>query len=289
MTVFYRDNFIELNQDSTWNNRAFRYGDGLFETMRIMNGELLFFQDHMDRLFAGMQTLKMDIPKLWDTNYFYQLVCALMEQNQITVSGRIRIQVWRDGEGYYAPQHSVPQLFIEIKPIAGKTYEWIHNGLTIDVASQVRKAYDSTSNIKTSSSLTYILAAIEAQEKKLDEVLIENAYGKIADTCTGNIFLVSKGKITTPSLRDAPIAGILRHNLIAMLRHEKQAISEQSITLQDILQADEVFITNTIHGIRPVRQCRDKIYYSGLTKMLFERFQTYLTSEEEEHEVNYLD
>ncbi len=281
MYVYFQNDFIALNELEQTNNRAFRYGDGLFESMRIINGELLFFHDHMQRLFAGISALKMSIPDAWDTNYFYHNICELMERNQITDSGRIRLQVWRSGSGRYTPESKHPDVMIEVHPLVEKEFTWLSNGLTIDVASTVKKAYDVISNIKTCSSLVYVLASIEARDKNIDETIIENAYGKIADTCTGNLFIVSKGKIITPSLRDAPVAGVFRSNLLEMLRHEKFAVVEESISAEDVLTADEVFITNATRGIRPVATFRDKTYSSGFTKIIFERFNEFIASVEQ--------
>jgi branched-chain amino acid aminotransferase len=281
MLVFFNNQILATHEISQVNNRAFRYGDGLFESMRIMNGELLFFHDHIQRLFAGMNALKIKIPEGWDLNYFYHLVCELMERNQITTSGRIRLQVWREGSGRYTPESNEPDLMIELMPMEDNEFTWLSTGLSIDVAISVKKAYDVTANIKTCSSLTYILASIEAKEKNIDETIIENAYGKIADTCTGNLFLISKGKVITPTLRDAPVAGVFRSNLIEMLRHEKFAVAEESITVEDILTADEIFITNATKGIRPVTRFRNKNYSSGFTKLIFERFNEFLASVEQ--------
>lgn len=278
--IFYLQGTFQ-NTHPLSDSRAFRYGDGLFESIRILRGEILFFHDHIQRLLAGMHALKIHVPKEWDHHFFYHIICSLMEQNRITTTGRIRIQVWRGGSGRYTPVSHHPELMVEVEPMNETDYTWLEKGLKIDVAKSVRKAYDITSNIKTSSSLTYVLASIEAVEAACDELLIENAYGKIADTCSGNVFLINKGKIITPSLRDAPVAGVFRSNLMDMLRHEKFSVLEESITLDDVLQADEVFVTNATRGIRPVAQCRSKTYSTSITKIIYDRFNEFLADHEQ--------
>lgn len=279
MIYYLGGTFHQTHQHT--DSRAFRYGDGLFESIRILHGEILFFHDHLARLTAGMQALKITVPQEWNHHFFYQIICTLMEQNNLTDSGRIRIQVWRNGGGRYTPENNAPEIMIEVTATDESDFIWLEKGLTIDIAKNVRKAYDITSNIKTCSSLTYVIASIEAKEAHCDEMLIENAYGKIADACSGNIFIVTKGKIITPSLRDAPVAGVFRSNLLEMLRHEKFAVIEESITADDVLHADEAFITNVTRGIRPVRTFRDKTYSTAFTKIIFDRFLEFLAAAEQ--------
>jgi branched-chain amino acid aminotransferase len=278
MLLNYNGKLIQRKDFADFNNRSFRYGDGLFESIRIINGELLFFHDHIQRLFSGMNVLKISIPEYWDANYLYYIVCELMASNQITDSGRIRIQVWRDGGGRYSPGSNLPAFLIEVQALEESHYQWLSEGLTVDTANSVRKSYDQLANIKTCSSLTYVMASIEAADRNLDETIIENAYGKIADTCTGNLFIIINGKVITPSLRDAPVAGVFRYNLMEMMRQERIICSEESISLAEVLASDEVFITNATRGIRPVASIRDKTFQSRMTKQLFDRFNRSLSA-----------
>ncbi len=278
--IFYLKGSFQTSQHIT-DSRAFRYGDGLFESIRIIRSEILFFHDHIQRLISGMQALKIQVPQEWDHHFFYHIICELMAKNSISASGRIRIQVWRKGSGRYTPVSNEPELLIEVQSMDEPEFVWLDKGLRVDIAKSVHKVYDITSNIKTCSSLTYVLASIEAAEMGCDELLIENAYGKIADTCSGNIFIIQKGKIITPSLRDAPVAGVFRSNLLEMLRHEKFSVAEESITWEDVLLADEAFITNATRGIRPVAECRTKTYSTSITKMIFERFNEFLAEAEQ--------
>lgn len=263
----YIENTLELN-------RAFKYGDGLFETLRLMNGEILFFHDHLDRLLAGMQVLKISIPNLWDANFFYQHICETLDKNNFHLNAIIRIRVWRNAAGKYLPLQNQASLLIEVEEMNDGNYMWNEKGVSIDFSKNVRKSYDLLSNIKTSSALIYITAAMEAADNKVDEMIVLNAYDKIADATSSNVFMIKGEEFITPSLRDAGVAGIFRYNLLEMFKHYNMKCTQQSITKDDLMQADEIFLTNVVKGIQPVSICAGKIFPIVKTKAVFDLFNT---------------
>jgi branched-chain amino acid aminotransferase len=270
--IFYNNQFIKENSHS----RLSQYGDGIFETIRLMDGEILFFYDHIDRMFAAMNVLKMNIPQHWNHNYFYKVICELLEKNNMDSSSRIRINVWRESSGKYLPETNSVSVSISSESLADKNYIW-NSPIKLGVSKKVKKSYDNLSNIKSSSALLYVVASLEAKENNLDDVVILNSYDKVADATSSNIFIIKDNKIITPSLRDAGVAGVMRKNIIDLL-NERFSITEQSLTIEDVTASDEIFLTNVMKGIQPVHEFNEKSYTSFRTKEIFDLLLESLTT-----------
>lgn len=256
-------------------NRAFRYGDGLIETIRMMRGELLFFHDHIERMLHGMQALMMPAAPHRDARFFYECISRVLEGNGLATAARIRIQVWRTGEGLYAPVHQGVDFLIEVAE-TDEGYAFNESGLSAGVMRGVRKTHDRLSNVKTSSALTYVLAALEAQEQKVNVGFVLNERNTIADAPGRNVFIVEEGKVVTPPLTDACVAGVFRMQLLELLRSHKIVTLEESISPERLGDADEIFVTNVTDGIQPVTTFGGKTYGSNQTKELFKLFSNHL-------------
>ena len=256
-------------------NRAFRYGDGLIETVRLSRGELLFFHDHMDRMFAGLQALMLPVEAGWDARFFYERIGRLLTANGVTSSARIRIQVWRTGEGLYAPSHQGADFLIETTE-ATDQYEFNDAGFSAGVSQNVRKTYDRLANVKTSSALTYVMAALEAKEKNKDLLFVLNERGVVADAPGRNVFILEKGNVITPPLTDAGVAGVFRFQLLELLRSHNIVTREESIDAKRLAEAEEIFVTNVMDGIQPVTMFEAKAKPAVQSKELYRLFRNHL-------------
>lgn len=238
----------------TADNRGFRYGDGLFETMKLIRGKILFSNEHFARLWKGMQLFQFVLPKLFDPEMLEEQIMELVKKNGHDAAARIRLMVFRGEGGLYDAVNHTPNFIIQSWPLPEGTGELNSNGLVLGIYEGAKKSCDMFSNLKHNNYLPYIMAALQAKKEKWNDAIVLNNFNRVCDTTIANIFTIKNGEIITPALTEGCIAGITRARVIETLKKEGLAIAEKAITCGEILEADEVFLTNSIHQIRWVKQ-----------------------------------
>ncbi len=250
-------------------NRGLRYGDGLFETMKCSNGQLILADEHFARLWKGMQVLQFKMPKHFSPARLQEEVSSLCKKNGHGASARVRITVCRgDGGLYDATDHS-PHYIIETWELSATSGEWNSNGLLLGIYDAVRKSRDMLSNLKHNNFLPYVMAALHAKKQKWNDAVVLNTEGRICDTTIANIFLIKEQLVYTPALSEACVAGVMRKLVLQELKAKGFETAEKEITLQELLQADEVFLTNSIYNIRWVQGIGDTIYDNALARKIY--------------------
>jgi len=254
-------------------NRGYRYGDGLFETMKVITGKIILESLHFERLFNSLQVLKFKIPRLFTVEKIRNEILALASKNRCLQLARVRLSVFRGHGGLYEnDQEKEPQYVIECWPLNESVNGLNENGFVIDIYPIARKSADIFSNLKTANFLPYAMAAIYAKENKLNECLVLNTAGNIADATIANIFIVKDGTILTPALSEGCVNGVMRKYLVKELNKANQDVKESILTENDIKNADEIFLTNAINGIRWVKQFRDKVYSNTRILEIYDHF-----------------
>ena len=248
-------------------NRSFRYGDGLFETMRVINGNILLKALHFERLLRGMKLLQFDIPEFFTAVQLEEDIVSLCKKNRIEDKAVVRLVVFRNDGGLYDLEDMRPNYIIQGMPLqqypaapAGD------GGLVIDIYPDASKACNIFSEVKSNNFLLYVMGAMYARQNGLGDCLILNQYGRIADATIANVFWIKNGVIHTPPIEEGCVAGVTRRFLLQQLPAAGYTINEQPLTPDDLLSADEVFLTNAVRGIRAVGKCRNRSYSSSLTK-----------------------
>ena len=254
----------------TANHRALRYGDGLFESMRMMNGELKFADLHADRIQRGMKALKIEAPTKIDAAFLQQKAEELSRVNKTGAHARFRLSVYRDADGLYAPNSNKMGYILENAKLHSGRYEWNDKGLLIDVFTEVRKSAGTLSNYKTANSLVYVLAGIFKNEQRLDEALLLNQDGFLCEAISSNVFVVYKNQIFTPALSEGCIAGVMRHVVIGLAKKAGMQVIEAQINPAVLEAAEEIFLTNASKGIQWVMGYKLKRYFNKTATFLFE-------------------
>jgi branched-chain amino acid aminotransferase len=268
-------NFINFNGEIypadvkllTTANRGFRYGDGLFESMRLMKGELKFADMHADRLQRGMKALKLDNYSQMDAWFLKEKVADIAMRNKAK-HGRLRLTVFRDAEGLYTPTLNKMGYCLEITPIDEPRYFLNEKGLIMDIFTDVTKPTNYLSNIKTCNSLVYVLAAIYKTQNKLDEVFLLNQNGFLCEAGSSNLFVLYNNHLYTPALSEGCVEGVMRHVVIDIAKKIGMGITEAQINPDILYEADEVFLTNAGRGIQCVMGFGVKRYFSRVSKVL---------------------
>jgi branched-chain amino acid aminotransferase len=251
----------------TLDNRAFHYGDGIFESIRVVRGVPCFLDAHWARLTEGMKVMRIQYPARLDRasmeRYLIQLVARCGLQN-----GRARLTVYRDSPGYYRPQEHTGGFTIELKPVPTEVYQLNDHGLSVDLYPEIRKAVNMLSVHKTLGCQIYVMASLWCMERGLDDCLLQNDRGNIIESSAGNIFIVSNGVLYTPSLSDGCLGGIMRMQVINLALENGIKVYECSLNPQNLLAADELFFTNASRGLQWVGSYRTKRYTHRLAQSL---------------------
>ncbi|HSU28397.1 MAG TPA: aminotransferase class IV, partial [Chitinophagaceae bacterium] len=250
----------------TASNRSFRYGEGLFETMRVKEGSILLAAYHFDRLFSGLATLKIEIPPGFNDSKLQQEILHLCTRNECTRLARVRLSVSREEE---PGKPGSLQWLIEASPLEKTMTEWNEKGLRIDIYPLARKSCDAFANLKSTSYLPYAMAAAYAKDHQWDDCLVLNNHEAIADSSIANVFIIKNGEIRTPAISEGCIQGVMRRFVLEQLEILGYRVKTGRIGINDLEEADEVFLTNAIRGIRWVRQFRDKKYSNGTTLKIY--------------------
>ena len=259
-------------------NRGFRYGDAIFETIRIVNGNICFLNKHIHRLLEGMRMLKMNIPENFNTDFFQVEISKLILNNSINSGGRVRITIYRDASGYYTPDSNEVAFVIEGFSIPENNYSLNKDGLTIDLYEDEKIIINKLAAIKTNNCLTHVMAGIYKKEKGLDECVMLNELGSIAECISSNLFVGFNGVLYTPSINQGIIPGIMRSVIMELAKENRIEVQETTLNPQVLVRADEVFLTNSINGIKWVGAYRSKRYFSKTSRRLIDLLNMKVTN-----------
>ena len=246
-------------------NRAFKYGDAIFETVKVLNKKVVFWEDHYFRLMASMRMLRMKIPIEFTLEFLEQEILKTVAAQQEANAYRIRLNIFRKDGGLYTPKTNKIDFTIEVKE---STYQ-IKDFYSLDVYKDFYNYSGLLSTIKTNNRMVNTLASIFANENDLDNCILLNEKKGVVEVTNGNIFVVKDKVVKTPALTEGCIKGITRLKVLEILFKNKElTIEETSISPFEIQKADEVFITNAIIGVQPVTNYKKKTFTTEIGKKI---------------------
>jgi branched-chain amino acid aminotransferase len=276
-------------------NRSFRYGDGLFETMLVREGAVRLGNFHFERLFEGMRLLHLELPTDFTAANLERQVLELCAANAGNggdagdmgpaagatgpAAGEAghamaRLIIYRAGAvaaGAGAGAGSTPHYVIQAAPLGAAGGGWNEKGLVIDLFPDGRKSIDAFSGLKSNSYLLYIMAAIYAREHRLNDCLVLNHHDRVADCSIANLFYCKGDQIYTPPLSDGGVAGVMRRYLLESLPRAGYSVRERPMTPDDLLSADEVFLSNALKGINWVHSFGGVKYTNRLAGAIYQQ------------------
>ncbi len=250
-------------------NRAFKYGDGLFESMRMLKGQLKFADMHADRLQRGMKALKIDGYSQMDAYFLKEKAEQLSIRNK-SKHGRLRLTVYRDSGGFYAPSQNKAGYCLEFTPADEPRYFLNEKGLIVDIFTDLPKPSNFLSNIKTCNSLTYVMAGLYKAQNNLDEVFLLNQNGFLCEASSSNVFVWYQNHLYTPALSEGCVEGVMRQVIINIAQKSNIPVTEAQINPEILYEADEVFLTNASKGIQCVMGYGIKRYFNRVSKVLMD-------------------
>jgi branched-chain amino acid aminotransferase len=264
----------------TIQNRGYKYGDALFETLKVVNGKIFFWEDHYFRLMASMRILRMDIPMNFTMEFLEVEILKTLEANGLLkATARVRLNIDRGEGGKYLPSveasvnfniitESYPYPFYSIEK--DQKYE-------VDLYKDYFMAPGLLSGLKSNNKAIQVIGSIYAKENDLDNCLVLNTAKNVIEALNGNVFLVKGDKIKTPPLEDGCLKGVMRKQILELLAKDVNLfVEEASISPFELQKADELFVTNVIKGIVPITQYRKKAYGSNFAQKTVDKLNAKL-------------
>ena len=255
-------------------NRAFLYGDQIFETIRFHNRKLLFWEDHYFRMMGGACMLRMEIPQYLNIEFLEnEIIKTLEASNLFEFNSRVRLSLYRSDGGFYLPTNRSLKYLIEVDEIIDRPLVLNNNGLVIDVFHDHYKPNQTISNLKGGNSLVSVLSSIFANENDLDEAIILNLQSNICETTASNIFIATDKHLITPPISSGCVNGIVRKQIIENASLWGYSLEEKNIKTFELIKADEVFLTNSINWIKWVSRYKKKSFRNHISLDLFQKLQ----------------
>lgn len=250
-------------------NRSFLYGDGVFETLKIVNNKILFFEDHYFRLMASLRIVRMEIPMKFTMEYLESEVLTLVNTLKIQNSSRVRINVFRNEGGFYAPKDNSVSFVITAQPLENSMYSIEDKNYEVDLYKDFMVAKQLLSTLKTTNKIIHVTASVFAKENALENCLLVNTDKNVIEATNGNLFMLTGNKLITPPISEGCLNGIMRKQILDLAKKQENIeVIEESISPFELQKADELFITNVISGIQPITKYRKKDFITHFSKKL---------------------
>ena len=268
--INYNENYINKS-DSDLLNRGFLYGDSVFESIRIVNNKIIFWEDHYMRLMSSMRIIRIEIPQSYTPDFFKLQITNTISKVNSSFTGRVRLTIFREGGGYYTPELSSPSFIVNCSVIDSKEFFLKDSDFKVDLFKDYYIQNDLLSNLKTNNKLINVLAGIYANENNLDNCILLNNKKNVTEFLNGNLFIVRGNKIITPNLDSGCLKGIMRKKIIEYVKLLPEfSIEETVISPFDLLSANEIWLTNSISGIINVTNYRNKSFSNDVAKIFID-------------------
>jgi branched-chain amino acid aminotransferase len=271
MKVSFNGNLLPSDEATlNLNNRGYNYGDSLFETMRVINSKIMFWETHYFRLMSSMRILRMSIPMDFSPEFLEEKIIELVKANDLESSAvRVKINIHREAGGYYTPERNSIGYFISVKPLDGAFFTISDDPYEVELYKDHYVLSGMLSTIKSNNKLVNILAGIYAKENGFDNCFLINQNKSVLEMTNGNVFIIKGEEIKTPPLSDGCLNGIIRKQLIEILnKSEDFTLKEETVSPFELQKADEIFFTNAIQGIQPITKYRKKSYTNTVARNL---------------------
>ena len=276
--INFNGTFVAEDATILAQNRAFLYGDAVFETVKIIDNKILFLEDHYFRLMSSMRVVRMEIPMDFTMEYFEAQILSLVVKNQIGSSSRARITIYRNDGGYYLPITNTVSFLIHATALKNTSYSIEKTQYEVDLYKDFYVTKQLLSSIKTTNKLINITGSIFAKENSLDDCLLLNDSKNVVEALQGNVFMLIGNKLITPPVSEGCLKGVMRKQILNLARKiESLEVIEEIISPFDLQKADELFITNVIKGIQPITQYRKKGFSTRISVQLLEKLNAVIS------------
>ncbi len=259
--INFNGTLVEQTGAALQENRGFLFGDSVFETIKVLDGKVLFLEDHYFRLMASMRIIRMEIPMNFTMEFFESQIQNLVKAKAIESAARVRFSVFRKSGGFYLPKTNEIEFVVVAESLETAVYSFENQPYEVELFKDFHITAQLLSTLKSNNRLVQITGSIFAEENGYQNCLLMNDAKNVVEALQGNLFMLSGNTLVTPPLSDGCLNGIMRKQILAITRKmENLEVIEQSISPFDLQKADELFVTNVIKGVQPITKYRKKEY-----------------------------
>jgi branched-subunit amino acid aminotransferase/4-amino-4-deoxychorismate lyase len=250
-------------------NRAFQYGDSLFETIRVFDGKIPFLSHHIERLTSGMFYFGYEFSDDFNEDLIENEIYKLLITNKLK-DARVRLEVFRNSGGLYTPTQNGFQFIISAQALDSSVFNLESEGLELYISEDVRLGTSNYQRFKTGSTKDYIVAGLEKKRNNWDESILLNCHNRIAEASSGNIFLIKNDVIYTPALSEGCIDGVMRKIIISTAKEMGIKVFITEINIDFLESVVEIWVSNAIQGMKWVKQFNDITYSKSMFYKILE-------------------
>ena len=247
--VFLNDKLVDINKACiSVTDSGFLYGAGLFETMRSNNGVVFALKDHLDRLFVSADVLSINNP--YDSEYITNAITELLRANKLT-DARLRLTL-TNGPMAESEEQRKSTLLITAAKFRSYPPEYYKKGVMAVLCPFKQNPIDPASGRKTTSYFSRMIALSLAHQRKAAEAIWFTVDNRLAEGCISNVFLVKDSQLFTPPINTPVLPGVARKTVCQLAMQNSIKFTEKDLTIDDLLGADEIFLTNVIMQVMPI-------------------------------------
>ena len=273
----YNGNIKDLSSDD-FNNRGFLYGDSVFETIKIVDNKIIFWEEHYLRLMSSMRILRIEIPNNYTPEFFENEIIKTNLKTHSSFSGRVRLTIYRGGSGLYLPNSNFPIFVINSNKTNEKLFKIDRDVYKVDLFKDYQIQSNLISNLKTNNRVINVIGSIYAQENELDNCVLLNDNKLVTEFLNGNIFIVNDNVIKTPTISTGCLNGVMRKKIIELIKKvPAYKIQEKDFSPYELVSSDEIWVTNSISGIIPVTEYRRKSFSNNIGTIIINYFNKQFT------------
>ncbi|MAV04596.1 MAG: aminotransferase class IV [Flavobacteriaceae bacterium] len=273
----YNGNIKDLSSDD-FNNRGFLYGDSVFETIKIVDNKIIFWEEHYLRLMSSMRILRIEIPNNYTPEFFEKEIIKINLKTDSSFSGRVRLTIYRGGSGLYLPNNNFPIFVINSNKTNEKLFKIDRDVYKVDLFKDYQIQSNLISNLKTNNRVINVIGSIYAQENELDNCVLLNDNKLVTEFLNGNIFIVNDNVIKTPTISTGCLNGVMRKKIIELIKKvPAYKIQEKDFSPYELISSDEIWVTNSISGIIPVTEYRRKSFSNNIGTIIINYFNKQFT------------
>jgi len=269
-TVFLNDRLVDIDKACiSVTDSGFLYGAGLFETMRSCNGVVFALADHLDRLFLSSSSLSINNP--YDREYITGAIYKVLRANKLT-DARLRLTL-TNGPMAASEQQRKPTLLITATKFRSYPPEYYKKGVLVVLCPFRQNPSEPTCGHKTTSYFSRMIALNLAHQKRAAEALWFTVDHRLAEGCISNVFLVKDSVLYTPPIETPVLAGVARKTVCQIALRDSISLTEKDLAIDDVLGAEEIFLTNVIMQVMPIIQVEKHTVGDGKVGPVTKRLQ----------------
>jgi branched-chain amino acid aminotransferase len=269
--VFLNDKLVDIDKATiSVTDSGFLYGAGLFETMRSHNGVVFALTDHLDRLFVSADVLSINNP--YEREYITEAIKKVLRANKLT-DARLRLTL-TNGPMAESEEQRKSTLLITAAKFRPYPPEYYKKGVMVVLCPFKQNPIDPTSGRKTTSYFSRMIALNLAHQKRAAEAIWFTVDNRLAEGCISNVFLVKDSELYTPPINTPVLPGVARKTVCLLAKQNSIKLTEKDLSIDDLLGADEIFLTNVIMQVMPITRVEKHTVGDGRVGDVAKKLQT---------------